>query len=150
MFPTFPPLVGAYPVLMENFPVIGANIGTCAHRMPLTAPSRREESTLLRWGVLYKKVILSKDIFIPDVKKWTYSSDCSDQGARRRYAEYVCVSMLIFTVCLWIVIFDTLQQIICIQYRHGDSSSSNFVPVCQFVAPAKSNIAPLKSSPQCH
>lgn len=48
MFPTFSPTADAYPVLMETSPVTGANIGTCARRMPVTAPSRREESTLLR------------------------------------------------------------------------------------------------------
>lgn len=50
MFPTFSPAAGAYPVLVETSLVTGANIGTCARRMLVTAPSRREESTLLRWG----------------------------------------------------------------------------------------------------
>lgn len=45
---TFPPALGAYPVLTETSPVTGANIATCAHRMPATAPSRRDESTPLR------------------------------------------------------------------------------------------------------
>lgn len=63
-FPTFSPAAVAYPVLMENIPVIGANIGTCAHRMPLTAPSKRAESTLLRWGfqTTFQKCLLSLDI----------------------------------------------------------------------------------------
>lgn len=48
---TFSPAPGAYPVSMETSPVTGANIATCARRMPATAPSRRDESTPRRWGL---------------------------------------------------------------------------------------------------
>lgn len=39
------PAAGAYPVSTETSPVTGANIATCAHRMPATALSRRDGST---------------------------------------------------------------------------------------------------------
>lgn len=48
VFPAFSSAAGAYPVLMETSPVTGANIGTCAHRVLVIVPSRREESILLR------------------------------------------------------------------------------------------------------